>query len=484
MNIREVEDLTGLVRANIRYYEDEGFFTPQRERNGYRNYSDEDIEVLKRIKLLRMLEIPIEEIRKVQSDEVLMRTVLEKSIRRAEERKRELTDAQQICRKMNEDRVTWNTLEADRYLKQFGKIEEEKVQKSFSIHDYPVYEPHNIRRWAARVVDMQLYGVIIYLVYYLLLTPGVVLKAPNSFVIQCFAFGLTALFEPLFLHYLGTTPGKWILGIRVHHMVGRNLTLEEGRRRIGSVLLWGYGLGLPIFSLVRLIKSAVDNSAAKGLPWENGGEYELTAAKIKNWKQGVLRIGACILMLIVTIGVQALLQMDAQYPINRGSLTKAELAENINDYMEATGIYANRKLDENLNWYKDKTAGTVIIVGGVEELPTLNVEEVEENITAVSFTQTITQDGMIFSYDSFIQTLLLAYGGAQPTVNLWNDRLHQLGSMTSETMDGGFCGEVAGLDIDYQIKNEGYKMLGSNCFFGEEGEKHELIITFTMRLSK
>ena len=56
MNIREVEDLTGLVRANIRYYEDEGFFTPQRERNGYRNYSDEDIEVLKRIKLLRMLE--------------------------------------------------------------------------------------------------------------------------------------------------------------------------------------------------------------------------------------------------------------------------------------------------------------------------------------------------------------------------------------------------------------------------------------------
>lgn len=388
MNIREVEELTGLVRANIRYYEDEGFFTPQRERNGYRNYSEEDVEVLKRIKLLRMLEIPIEEIRKVQSDEILMRTVLEQSIHRTEQRKKELTDAQQICRKMNKDKVTWNTLKADRYLNQFGKSEDEEkeVQKTFSIHDYPIYEPHNIRRWAARFVDMQLYGVLIYLTYYLLLTPGVVLKAPNSFVIQLFAFGLTVLFEPLFLHYLGTTPGKWILGIRVHHMVGRNLTVEEGRRRTGSVLLWGYGLGLPIFSWIRLIKSAVDNSAAKGLPWENGGEYELTVAKIKNWKQRVLRIGGCILALVVTLGVQVILQMDAQYPTNRGPLTKAQLAENINDYMDATGIYANQKLDANLNWHKDNTAGTVIIVGGGEELPTLNAEEADGKIIMEALT--------------------------------------------------------------------------------------------------
>ena len=78
--------------------------------------------------------------------------------------------------------------------------------------------------------------------------------------------------------------------------------------------------------------------------------------------------------------------MDAQYPTNRGPLTKAQLAENINDYMDATGIYANQTLDANLNWHKDNTAGTVIIVGGGEELPTLNAEEADGKIIMEALT--------------------------------------------------------------------------------------------------
>ncbi len=484
MNIREVEELTGLVRANIRYYEQEGFFTPERERNGYRNYTEEDIKVLKRIKLLRMLQVPIEEIRQMQSEEILMRTVLERSVRRADDKKRELTSAQQICKKMAEDRVTWNTLEADRYLNQFGKLDEEEVQKTFSIHDYPVYESHNIRRYAARLVDMLLYVLLIYAVYYLILSPGVHLKAPNNFIVQLFAFCLTLLLEPYFLRFCGTTPGKWILGIRVHHLTGRNLTLEEGRRRTWNVLLWGYGLGLPIFNLVRLIKSAIDNVEAKGLPWDNGGEYELEVTQIKNWKQGVLRIGGYILALALTVGAQAALQLDAQYPSNRGTLTKAELAENINDYMEAMGIYSNWELDDDLNWSDKVTAGTVIIVGGTNEMPKLNVEETDGKVTAVSFTQTITEDGFFYGYDNLIQSLLLAYGGAQPGVNLWNDQLKRLAAMTSENMNGGFSGQLAGLEIVYQINNEGYTSLGSNDFFGEDGVKHRLTVTFSMRVTE
>ena len=35
MLIRELEQNTGLERATIRYYEKEGFITPNREENGY-----------------------------------------------------------------------------------------------------------------------------------------------------------------------------------------------------------------------------------------------------------------------------------------------------------------------------------------------------------------------------------------------------------------------------------------------------------------
>ena len=44
MNIKLVETLTGMTRSNIRFYETEGFIQPERLSNGYREYSDEDVE--------------------------------------------------------------------------------------------------------------------------------------------------------------------------------------------------------------------------------------------------------------------------------------------------------------------------------------------------------------------------------------------------------------------------------------------------------
>lgn len=68
MNIKEAEERTGLKAANIRYYEQEGLLHPERNRrNNYREYSQEDVEVLERIKMLRTLDVPLREIRKKDS---------------------------------------------------------------------------------------------------------------------------------------------------------------------------------------------------------------------------------------------------------------------------------------------------------------------------------------------------------------------------------------------------------------------------------
>ena len=50
VTIKEIEELTGLARANIRFYEREGLISPERMSNGYRNYSDDDLQELLRIK--------------------------------------------------------------------------------------------------------------------------------------------------------------------------------------------------------------------------------------------------------------------------------------------------------------------------------------------------------------------------------------------------------------------------------------------------
>ena len=66
MKINEVEAAVGVTKKNIRFYEEEGLITPGREPgNGYRSYSQADVERLRRIKLLRKLDVPLAEIREM-----------------------------------------------------------------------------------------------------------------------------------------------------------------------------------------------------------------------------------------------------------------------------------------------------------------------------------------------------------------------------------------------------------------------------------
>ena len=57
MKINQVEQLAGISKVNIRFYEKEGLLTPGRNsENGYREYTEHDVDWLKKIRLLRMLD--------------------------------------------------------------------------------------------------------------------------------------------------------------------------------------------------------------------------------------------------------------------------------------------------------------------------------------------------------------------------------------------------------------------------------------------
>ena len=49
MKIKQVEELVGITSKNIRFYEDQGLLTPERADNGYREYHQSDVVVLKQI---------------------------------------------------------------------------------------------------------------------------------------------------------------------------------------------------------------------------------------------------------------------------------------------------------------------------------------------------------------------------------------------------------------------------------------------------
>ena len=61
----EVQNKTGLTRKAIEYYEEKGLIDPVRLENGYRDYSEEDVEILEKVALFTKLGLSLKEIRKI-----------------------------------------------------------------------------------------------------------------------------------------------------------------------------------------------------------------------------------------------------------------------------------------------------------------------------------------------------------------------------------------------------------------------------------
>lgn len=97
MTIKEMEQLSGMTRANIRFYESEGLLVPDRARNGYRNYSDADLETLLKIRLLRSLHIPLEDIRALIRGDHPLADVLGNHITELEHSRGELERCRDVC---------------------------------------------------------------------------------------------------------------------------------------------------------------------------------------------------------------------------------------------------------------------------------------------------------------------------------------------------------------------------------------------------
>lgn len=118
MTIKEVEERTGLARSNVRFYEKEGLIQPSRnERNGYRDYSEEDIEDIIKIAYLRTLGISVEEIRSMISETITLREVIQRQRKVLEEQLTDLNQSKAMCDKMlSTDDISYASLQVAQYV--------------------------------------------------------------------------------------------------------------------------------------------------------------------------------------------------------------------------------------------------------------------------------------------------------------------------------------------------------------------------------
>ena len=92
MLLNEIVQEVGMTKRAVKYYEEKGLLSIKKDDNGYRNYTQEDVESLKKISVYRKLGISVEDIKKLleRNDKALLAKIYEKKLQEKECRESEL----------------------------------------------------------------------------------------------------------------------------------------------------------------------------------------------------------------------------------------------------------------------------------------------------------------------------------------------------------------------------------------------------------
>ncbi len=124
MKINEVEAQVGITKKNIRFYEEQGLLSPRRNsENGYRDYGEAEVAILRQIKLMRKLGVPLEEIRRMQAGGTVADGMRRHLVTLERERK-SLEQSIQLCGSLKDREERLDALDAAVLLEEMERLEQ------------------------------------------------------------------------------------------------------------------------------------------------------------------------------------------------------------------------------------------------------------------------------------------------------------------------------------------------------------------------
>lgn len=462
MTIKEIETRTGLPRASVRFYEREGFLSPSRGENGYRDYCEEDCQTLLKIKLLRQLGCSLEEIRSLQSGSRSMDSVLRDRLTQLETAQSELDETERLCRQLWEDQVEWDTIRPQVYLAQSpGPTVPETVDIRFRIP---------WRRYLARWMDGLLYAALWEAFLSLFFRVNILERSLGETVLDTgAALALMLVLEPCFLHRFGTTPGKALLGLRLTRSDGSFLGWMEAFYRTLGVILVGLGLMFPVFSTITAIYGYYCCRKESPHPWslEDEAWSDGTDGRAGFWdtpgaaRRAAQYVGVWVLVLLWGLGCA----VYASTPPNRGDLTVAQFAENynhLNRFSSApdTPVYY---LNEKGRWEK-RQVGEIIIEFYDDSLAQPHFETEDGTITQVSFSRSYQGEGRRVALPTLqaVQTVNALLG--KGAILFPGERRDILRAFSSPFSQDTYHWTIDGWDITLTADYEGYIVTNGYLF--------------------
>lgn len=377
MTSKEMEARSGVPRANIRYYEAEGLLAPARAKNGYRVYSEADLALLEKIRLLRQLGVSVEELRALRDGTDELSAVLDRRLAELGGERENLTRVEQVCGDLREAGETFESLDAERYLAALdgAGLPEEALSGGAFLW----------RRLGARLIDEVLYLIIAVGIFGLRADLRQLLGGGGSAEGLVMLFSLIAVVlvsqwftEPLFLHLFAATPGKALMGLRITRPDGTRLAYRQGMERLAIIFRESFqevfvthrllynsifcGLIGAAYILMRQYTMLVEVlllfsillfpglcvglflvRSVRGVPqpWDRGTELTVQSSG--------RRCVLCFLAAAAVLGT-VLCQLFEWKPPNQGDLTVEEFAENFNQQIERMEYEAFGTLAPDGQW--------------------------------------------------------------------------------------------------------------------------------------
>lgn len=158
-----------------------------------------------------------------------------------------------------------------------------------------------VRYWA-RMIDLLLFSLLLGFVIGIIYPPVLEINDTLLGIILLFVY---VFVEPIMLTSWGTTPGKALLRVRLRKSTGDKPTYSEALSRSFSVWLRGFGLGIPLVSLITLITSYNKLTKKRITTWDEEGDFNVSHRII-----GAIRIIVMILFFIGFLFLIALGESD------------------------------------------------------------------------------------------------------------------------------------------------------------------------------
>ena len=473
MTIKDIELRSGMTRANIRYYESLGLLSPARSENGYRDYSEADLDTLLKIKLLRSLEVSLEDIGALNRGEKELSEVLSRQMAALEANAQELQQARELCRQIQSDAVSYQNLDAGHYLDLMRvrstamaeAREKDKIEK--------VNRP--FRRFFARSLDLYICNMLTELAMLLIFDVNTAnLGAGTRFFLGLFAAALMLFTEPLLLHTWGTTPGKWIMGLYVRCYDGTKPDYYEGLFRTWGVIRYGYGFFVPFYELYRLYRSCADCADCGEVPWEDDCLVCMRDDRRLRW--AYLTIGY-----VLCFGITIFATLAAVMPYaRRGEISTEQFVKSYNELSEFMGADSTYTLTTEGKFEKPENIA-VIEIGSFGQ-PSFTFREENGVLTGLTISKEVISSHVwpqsCASYISIAsQTFITARTGG-----IFSDDLQPLIDWLNERPFEDFSFSVRGYTLAADYEFQGYRSTGlSGVLYPDEGREDQYFsLVFTI----